>query len=215
MGSREGIETHEHETVPSHPPPLRKVEALLTRLALLFVGVPLLELLLLIQVGQWMGMWPTVGLVILTGVVGAALARMEGSRTLWKIQEELSRGRLPGESLLDGMAILLGGALLLTPGILTDLVGFSFILPPTRRLLLGRIRKSLEGRLQEGTIRVTHMSGFGGFGASPRGPGQGRGEPSGPRESVPDEEGGSGDPTFRPGTRPGEIVVEKEEPGKE
>jgi UPF0716 protein FxsA len=62
--------------------------------------------------------------------------------------------------LLDGFAILLGGALLLTPGILTDLVGFSFLLPPTRKVLLGRIRRSLERKLKTGAIRVTHVTEF-------------------------------------------------------
>ncbi|MFO8173745.1 MAG: FxsA family protein [Gemmatimonadota bacterium] len=138
--------------------------SILSRLALLFVGVPLLELFILIQLGQVMGLWPTIGLVILTGLAGAALARLEGLRTLWRIQGELARGQLPGSALLDGLAILLGGALLLTPGILTDLVGFSFLLPPTRKFLLGRIRKSMERSIRAGSIQVMHFGGFG-FGA--------------------------------------------------
>jgi UPF0716 protein FxsA len=134
--------------------------SLLGRLFLLFVGVPLLELFILVQVGQLVGVWPTVGLVVLTGVTGGALARLEGLRTLWKVRGELSKGHLPGSALLDGLAILLGGVLLLTPGILTDLVGFSFLLPPTRKILLGRIRRGLENRLKSGAIRVTHVTGF-------------------------------------------------------
>lgn len=134
--------------------------SLLGRLFLLFVGVPLLELFILVQVGQLVGVWPTVGLVVLTGVTGGALARLEGLRTLWKVRGELSKGHLPGSALLDGLAILLGGVLLLTPGILTDLVGFSFLLPPTRKILLGRIRRGLENRLKSGAIQVTHVTGF-------------------------------------------------------
>jgi UPF0716 protein FxsA len=134
--------------------------SLLGRLFLLFVGVPLLELFILVQMGQLVGVWPTIGLVVLTGATGAALARLEGLRTIWKLRGELARGRLPGAALLDGFAILLGGALLLTPGILTDLVGFSFLLPPTRKALLARIRRNLERRLKSGAIRVTHVSGF-------------------------------------------------------
>jgi len=134
--------------------------SLFSRLFLLFVGVPLLELFILVQVGQIVGVWPTIGLVVLTGVFGAALARLEGLRTIWKIRGELGHGRLPGGALLDGLAILIGGALLLTPGILTDLVGFSFLLPPTRKILLRRIRKSLEGRLKSGAIRITHLGGL-------------------------------------------------------
>ena len=138
--------------------------SLFSRLFLLFVGVPLLELFILVQVGQIVGVWPTLGLVVLTGVSGAALARLEGLRTLWKIKGDLGQGRLPGGALLDGFAILMGGALLLTPGILTDLVGFSFLLPPTRKILLRRIRKSLEGRLKSGAIHITNLGGFQGTG---------------------------------------------------
>jgi len=167
--------------------------SLLSRLALLFVGVPLLELFILIQLGQLVGLWPTIGLVVLTGFAGAALARLEGLRTLWNIRGELGRGHLPGNALFDGLAILVGGALLLTPGILTDLLGFSFLLPPTRRFLLGRIRRSLEEKLKAGTIQMTYVSGFPGV----HGSGWGFQEP----QQQPTGEG----------QRAGEIVVEAEE----
>ena len=136
--------------------------SLLSRLTLLFVVVPLLELFILVRLGQSVGFWPTVGLVVLTGFAGAALARLEGLRTLLSVQGELAKGRLPGNALFDGLAILVGGALLLTPGILTDVVGFSFLLPPTRKFLLGRIRKRLEKQLAKGAIQVTTFSGFAG-----------------------------------------------------
>ena len=137
--------------------------SILGRLFLLFVGVPLLELLILIKMGQFVGFWPTIGLVVLTGLAGGALARLEGLRTIWKIRGELARGHLPGDSLLDGLSVLLGGALLLTPGILTDLVGFSFLFPPTRKLLKGRMRRSLERRLKAGSIRITHAAAVRGY----------------------------------------------------
>ena len=85
------------------------------------------------------------------------------------------KGEPEDVALFDGLAILVGGALLLTPGILTDLVGFSFLFPPTRKLLLGRIRKRLEAQLKAGTIQLTHVNGFpGGVGANwgAWGPGQ-------------------------------------------
>lgn len=127
---------------------------MLARLALLFVVVPLLELALLIQIGQWVGLLPTVGLVVLTGVAGAALARAEGLRTLLSFRASLAEGRVPSRELWDGAAILVGGALLLTPGILTDLVGFGLLLPPTRRWLQKRMREGLERRIREGTLNV-------------------------------------------------------------
>lgn len=169
---------------------------ILSRLALLFVGVPLLELYILIQLGQVMGLWPTIGLVVLTGFVGAGLARLEGLRTFWKIQDRLARGELPGSALFDGLAILLGGALLLTPGILTDVLGFSFLLPPTRRFLLDRIRKRMEKGLKAGTIQVVQFGGFG--------PGFGSGE--GPR--------GQGQDLDMTSPRRGEIVVEPKDSGE-
>lgn len=142
---------------------------MLGRLALLFVLVPLVELALLIQVGRWMGVWTTVALVFFTGILGAGLARAEGLRTFWRFQRELSQGRIPGRAILDGLAILVGGALLLTPGFLTDVVGFGLLLPPTRRLIQRAARRRLEKAMEAGTIRVVSGSdlfgggmGFGG-----------------------------------------------------
>jgi UPF0716 protein FxsA len=180
----------------------------LGRLFLLFVGVPLLELFILVQVGQLVGVWPTIGLVVLTGAAGATLARLEGLRTIWKVRSELAQGRLPGGALLDGLAILVGGALLLTPGILTDLVGFSFLLPPIRKVLMGRIRKSLERQLKSGSIRVTHVTGFPLDGASLWGRGS-------MEDDFADADQTGQDPFFRESKNPdpsGEIVIEAEEP---
>jgi len=135
----------------------------LSRLALVFVLVPILELMLLIRIGEWVGLWPTLALVVVTGVTGAALARAEGMRVFWQFQKELARGRLPGQALQDGIAVLVGGAFLLTPGILTDLAGFTLLFPPTRRWIQKRVRASLERRIRSGAVRVTVM-GPGGFG---------------------------------------------------
>ena len=138
---------------------------MLARLALLFVVVPLLELVLLIQVGQVVGLPATILLVLATGVAGAALARREGLRTLTNLQAELAKGALPGQALLDGLAVLVGGAFLLTPGILTDVAGFLLLLPPSRRWVQRIVRKRIEKGLEEGTLRVM-TSGPVGFGAT-------------------------------------------------
>ena len=125
---------------------------MLSRLIFIFVAVPLVELAILLQIGQWIGLFPTFALVVTTGVAGAALARQQGIRAFVAVQRELAAGRLPGRSLLDGLAILVGGAFLLTPGVLTDLAGFSLLLPASRRWLQRVVRRRLERRIREGTV---------------------------------------------------------------
>lgn len=151
----------------------------LGRLALFFIVVPVLELFLLIRLGQVVGLWPTLGLVIGTGLLGAHMARTEGLRILYRFQTELASGRLPGQALLDGIAVLIGGAFLLTPGILTDLTGFALLFPPTRHWIQRWARRRLERGLTDGTIHMTTMGpggfmwssgGFGGFDGSTQGP---------------------------------------------
>lgn len=138
--------------------------SILSRLALLFVVVPILELVLLIEIGQVVGLLPTVALVVFTGVTGAWLARAEGVRVFFQFQQELASGRLPGQAMLDGISVLVGGAFLLTPGVLTDLAGFSLLLPATRRWIQRAVRKRLERRIADGTIQVVTMGGGRGFG---------------------------------------------------
>ena len=143
---------------------------LLGRLALLFVVVPIIELVLLIELGQIIGLLPTLSLVVLTGVTGAWLARAEGVRVFLSFQRELASGKLPGQALMDGISVLIGGAFLLTPGVLTDIAGFSLLVPITRRWLQRGVRRRLERQIADGTVRVVTMGSFGssgfGFGAS-------------------------------------------------
>ncbi len=134
---------------------LRVVQHMLGRLALLFVVVPILELALLVQIGQVVGFWPTMALVVTTGVLGAALARAQGLRALNRFRSELAAGRMPGDAALDGLAVLIGGAFLLTPGLLTDVTGFLLLLPPTRRWIQRRVRHWLESSVASGQLRVT------------------------------------------------------------
>ena len=98
-------------------------------LLFIFIFVPLVELAILIQVGQWIGLWNTIALVVFTGVLGATLARAQGLSVLMKIQRDLAVGIMPEESLFDGVMILVGGIVLLTPGILTDAMGFFLLIP--------------------------------------------------------------------------------------
>jgi len=126
----------------------------LSRLLILFVGVPLLELILLLKMGSRFGFLPTLGLVIVTGVIGGMLARSQGLKAFSAVQKELAQGQMPGKSLMDGMAVLVGGAFLLTPGVLTDLVGFSLLIPWSRKLIQDAVGRSMNRGIQGGRIQV-------------------------------------------------------------
>lgn len=101
-----------------------------------FLIIPIIEIYLLIQVGSLIGALPTIGLVVLTAVLGVALLRAQGLQTYLRFQRSLSEGRYPATEILEGVALLLGGALLLTPGFFTDFVGFVCLVPLTRRALI-------------------------------------------------------------------------------
>lgn len=110
--------------------------------ALIFFAVPLIEMLILIEVGSMIGALPTVGLVIMTAVVGVWLLRLEGLATLARVQQKLDQGQLPETELLEGVMLIIGGALLLTPGFATDALGFICLIPGFRRPLASRIIRS-------------------------------------------------------------------------
>lgn len=117
---------------------------MLLRLLLLFTLLPLVELTLLLWIAEHTGWLFTLWLVILTGLLGAWLARHEGLRCWREIHRRMARGELPADSLLDGLMILVAGAVLITPGVLTDLVGFALLMAPIRRL----VRRYLARRIQ-------------------------------------------------------------------
>jgi UPF0716 protein FxsA len=105
---------------------------------LLFVGVPLLELYLLIQVGSEIGALPTIGLSILTAIIGTFLVRVQGFSVLLRVREMLDRDEVPAVEVLDGALLLIAGVMLLLPGFLTDALGFLLLIPPLRRFLILR-----------------------------------------------------------------------------
>ncbi|MEN8219463.1 MAG: FxsA family protein [Pseudomonadota bacterium] len=117
---------------------------LFQRLLLLFIIVPIIEIYLLITVGSFIGVWPTVLLVILTAITGTHLLRAQGLATLQKMQETLQQGQVPAFALLEGILILIGGALLLTPGFFTDAVGFVCLIPVLRRYLVYWMSKQIQ-----------------------------------------------------------------------
>lgn len=106
-------------------------------LILLFamIAVPILEIAVFVKAGGYLGLWPTIGAVVLTAVIGSALLRHQGLSTLARAQESLAAGRLPMNEVFDGLCILVGGILLLTPGFITDTVGFMLLVPAVRPIL--------------------------------------------------------------------------------
>lgn len=104
-------------------------------LFLIFVITPVLEMWLLITVGGYLGALPTISLVLLTAFIGVNLLRAQGFETLWRGRRKFEEGQLPAQEIAEGIILAVSGALLLTPGFVTDLVGFSGLIPPLRRII--------------------------------------------------------------------------------
>jgi UPF0716 protein FxsA len=117
-------------------------------LVILFIAVPFAELYVLIQVGHAIGVFDTLGLLLLVSIVGAWLAKREGISVIRRMQAALNAGRVPGTELVDGFLILLAAALMLTPGFLTDIVAIFLLLPPVRALMRRTLRRSFARRIE-------------------------------------------------------------------
>ena len=110
-------------------------------LFLLFVIIPIVEITVLIKVGQIIGLWPTIGLVLLSAFVGVNMLRAQGLSTLARAQQRMQHNEIPGQEMLEGIVLAVGGALLITPGLVTDIMGFSCLIPQVRKALIGAIMK--------------------------------------------------------------------------
>ena len=132
-------------------------------LILLFTILPALELVILIKVGSNIGALNTIAMVIVIGVIGAALARYEGFRVLMKVQDSIAKGIMPSAELLDGFMILAGGIALLTPGFITDVLGLFLLFPATRAGIKWLLRRKFESMIKQGQVVQ-----FGSFGAKSR-----------------------------------------------
>jgi len=115
-------------------------------LFLLFVVVPLVEMIVLIKVGGVIGAIPTVALVCLTAFVGVSLIRAQGFSTLQRAQSKMQHGEMPAQEMVDGICLAVGGAMLLTPGFLTDAMGFLLLIPGLRKRLLALFVRNLSFR---------------------------------------------------------------------
>ena len=116
------------------------------KLLLAFTIIPIIEIYLLIEIGSIFGVLTAITLVILTGFLGAFMARMQGLQTLFRIQESLREGRMPSGELLDALLIVIAGVVLLTPGFLTDSAGFLLLIPTTRNSIISWLQHQIELR---------------------------------------------------------------------
>lgn len=106
---------------------------------LLFMLIPFFEMWILIEVGGWIGALPTIGLVVLTATIGLSLLKQQGLSTLLRARRKMDEGAIPASELVSGVMIAVGGALLLTPGFVTDALGFALLIPQTRQWLLFKL----------------------------------------------------------------------------
>jgi len=121
---------------------------------LIFIGLPLAELAVLLESSEHFGLPRTLALCIFTGVLGASLAKWQGAQTLRLIQKDLTSGQMPAKRLVDGAMILCAGVVLLTPGFITDLIGFVVLFPLTRPILREPLKYWLVKKIKSGTINV-------------------------------------------------------------
>jgi len=123
-----------------------------TKLLMLFIIVPVTELYILIEAGKRIGTLNTISIIIFTGILGAYLVKHQGFMILRKIQNDLNEGTIPEDSLVQGVIILTGGILLLTPGFATDIAGFIFLIPVSRKVVKKYLLKWLKGKIKEGNF---------------------------------------------------------------
>jgi UPF0716 protein FxsA len=112
-------------------------------LFLLFIVMPVVEMWLLIEVGSEIGALYTIGLVLLTAIIGVRLLRQQGFDTLWRGQKKLEEGQLPAQEIGEGIVLAISGALLLTPGFITDAIGFAGLFPPLRSLFVSQLLNNM------------------------------------------------------------------------
>lgn len=128
---------------------------IISLLLAVFILMPVAEIAVLLKVHESIGLFDTLMLVILTGFVGAFLARQQGMMVLFQIRKDMAEGRMPAPRLMDGVMILVAGVLLITPGLITDSVGFLLLVPIVRAGLRGWLRRKIDSKLRDGSANVT------------------------------------------------------------
>lgn len=116
--------------------------------------IPVLEIYGISLMGQWIGGWNTLLLVVMTSLIGIAIARFEGMKVLEDAKRQMNAGQVPGRTFIDGICILVGGWLLILPGFITDIVGFTLAFPLTRPFYRGAILKWIEKKMRNGQFTI-------------------------------------------------------------
>lgn len=123
---------------------------MLTKLLFLFIAIPIIEITLLIKMGDEIGFWPTIFIQVATGIIGASLARLQGILVWNKIAMEMQAGRIPTQDMINALLIFAAGVVLMTPGLLTDLAGFALLIPFTRNIFKHWLKRQFENRIGPG-----------------------------------------------------------------
>ncbi|MBO0996237.1 membrane protein FxsA [Bacillus sp. SD075] len=118
------------------------------------IAMPVVEIIVLLLSGNLIGFWPTLFLIVATGLIGAYLAKRQGMETWKKAQEQIRYGMMPGNEIIDGICIFIGAALLLSPGLISDIMGLILVFPPTRNLLKPIVIRFMMNRMNKGKVTI-------------------------------------------------------------
>ncbi|MGE6611341.1 FxsA family protein [Peribacillus sp. NPDC076916] len=118
------------------------------------IAMPVVEIIVLLLSGNLIGFWPTLFLIVATGLIGAYLAKRQGMETWKKAQEQIRYGMMPGNEIIDGICIFIGAALLLSPGLISDIMGLILVFPPTRKLLKPIVIRFIMNRMNKGKVTI-------------------------------------------------------------
>lgn len=136
---------------------MKKRSGIFSKVLIALIAVPVIEMFILVQLAQQINWFNTILIAVGTGVVGGFLAKQQGKEIIDKIKNELSLGRMPGETLLNGLSVLIGGVLLLTPGILTDITGFLLIIPLSRIFFMKLIKGKFDSIITGSTMNSNYI----------------------------------------------------------
>jgi len=128
---------------------------ILSKLIALFVLVPIVELYVLLEIGKKIGVFSTIAIIIVTGIVGAYLVKKQGFYILFRVKNQMNEGMIPTDSLLEGLLVIIGGIFLITPGIITDITGFLLIIPQSRFIFFKFAKQWLIHKLKVQGIYYT------------------------------------------------------------